>query len=304
MTTKEKSAEELKLPIKRLEIQINNFNVAIQHHVDLLKRHKANIDKYEAQKDWDRRYREHVNVSRILAQLKTLLFQMDALRCHVLDRDIGQFDKLTGNARKSVMSAVEEYMELQLNVPPSPPLPEAESSTANENETEDGPLDQRQLQLDEEQEKLERQQACAHTWGSLQGEIHQLHELFAYFKTVIDAQKELVEKAEEQTEEASLNVIEGEKNLRKAARYKVAMYPLAGALIGTCIGGPVGLVAGMKVGGLAAIGCGILGATGASLLKKKQLESQQRSIPPETTNFVSLESSTPSSPNDNSKKDL
>ena len=37
------------------------------------------------------------------------------------------------------------------------------------------------------------------------------------------------------------------------------MYPLAGAVIGTCIGGPVGLLAGLKVGGLTALGCGILG---------------------------------------------
>lgn len=35
----------IKQPIRRLEIQINNFNVAIPHHVNLLKRHKSNIEK-------------------------------------------------------------------------------------------------------------------------------------------------------------------------------------------------------------------------------------------------------------------
>lgn len=35
----------IKQPIRRLEIQISNFNVAIPHHVDLLKRHKSNIKK-------------------------------------------------------------------------------------------------------------------------------------------------------------------------------------------------------------------------------------------------------------------
>lgn len=35
----------IKQPIRRLEIQISNFNVAIPHHVDLLKRHKNNIKK-------------------------------------------------------------------------------------------------------------------------------------------------------------------------------------------------------------------------------------------------------------------
>lgn len=65
--------------------------------------------------------------------------------------------------------------------------------------------------------------------------------------------------AEENAELTNVNVTEGEKFLQKAVRYKVAMYPLAGAVIGTCIGGPVGLLAGLKVGGLTALGCGILG---------------------------------------------
>lgn len=40
---------------------------------------------------------------------------------------------------------------------------------------------------------------------------------------------------------------------------KSALYPVAGALLGTCIGGPVGLLAGVKIGGLAAIGGSVFG---------------------------------------------
>lgn len=72
-------------------------------------------------------------------------------------------------------------------------------------------------------------------------------------------QKELVNTAEDDIEETNVNVKVGEKFLEKAVRYKAAMYPIAGAVIGTCIGGPVGLIAGLKVGGLTALGCGILG---------------------------------------------
>lgn len=46
------------------------------------------------------------------------------------------------------------------------------------------------------------------------------------------------------------------------------MYPITGALIGTCIGGPVGLLAGLKIGGLAALGGTVLGFAGGSGLKK------------------------------------
>ena len=37
------------------------------------------------------------------------------------------------------------------------------------------------------------------------------------------------------------------------------LYPMAGAVLGSCLGGPVGLLAGIKIGGLAAVGGGIFG---------------------------------------------
>lgn len=69
----------------------------------------------------------------------------------------------------------------------------------------------------------------------------------------------MVENIEDNIEEAQINVTEGEKYLRKASKYKAVTYPIAGALLGTCIGGPLGLLAGVKIGGLAALSCGILG---------------------------------------------
>ena len=37
------------------------------------------------------------------------------------------------------------------------------------------------------------------------------------------------------------------------------MIPVAGAVIGTAIAGPVGLIAGLKIGKIAAVSCGLLG---------------------------------------------
>lgn len=69
----------------------------------------------------------------------------------------------------------------------------------------------------------------------------------------------MVDNMEEDFEEIQVNVNEGAKYLQKASAYKVAVYPIAGAMLGTCIGGPIGLLAGLKIGSLAAVGCGILG---------------------------------------------
>ena len=42
-------------------------------------------------------------------------------------------------------------------------------------------------------------------------------------------------------------------------------YPMAGAVLGTCLGGPVGFLAGVKIGGLAAVGGSLFGEIGFSL---------------------------------------
>lgn len=60
-------------------------------------------------------------------------------------------------------------------------------------------------------------------------------------------------------ETAHNNVLEGESMLCKAVKHKSGMYPLVGALIGSILGGPIGLYAGFKLGGLMGFGCGLLG---------------------------------------------
>lgn len=71
--------------------------------------------QYQNQHDWERVRKEHINVSRIIKQLKELLYQMETLRAQVLDVDIDKFDKLTTHARTSIMRAIEEYLGKKLN---------------------------------------------------------------------------------------------------------------------------------------------------------------------------------------------
>lgn len=276
----------IKQPIRRLEIQINNFNVAIPHHVDLLKRHKNNIKKYQNQHDWERIRKEHINVSRIIKQLKELLYQMETLRAQVLDVDIDKFDKLTTHARRSIMCAIEEYLEMELDASKLSPI-----LSKNEDQETEHPVNDNDIQLQVEREDLQHQQTCLQVWSCLQEEIQQLHELFVEFNKIVHNQKEMVDNMEENIEETQINVNEGTKYLQVASKYKVAAYPIAGAMLGTCIGGPIGLLAGMKIGGLAALSCGILGFTGGSLLKKKQIESQKLDTSTSVINLKNIKKS-------------
>lgn len=53
--------------------------------------------------------------------------------------------------------------------------------------------------------------------------------------------------------------------------YKLAVLPVAGALLGSVIGGPLGLLAGFKaVGVAAALGGGVLGFAGGSMVQKQR----------------------------------
>ena len=45
----------------------------------------------------------------------------------------------------------------------------------------------------------------------------------------------------------------------QASKLKSALFPVAGAIVGGALGGPVGLAAGIKLGGLAAVGGGLAG---------------------------------------------
>ncbi|XP_014207057.1 syntaxin-17 [Copidosoma floridanum] len=273
---------DVKQPIKRLEIPIAKFNdVAIPHHLDLLKRHRNNIKKCQSIRDWDRIYAEQLNATRTVKQLKQLLYEMDTLRAQVQDSDISVFDKLTIKSRTNTMNAIKEYLDFELNLPLiQHPPPKVEKQLA------ENPHDNHFHQIQVEQEELERQQACLNTWNTLHSDLEQLQQLFIDFNKVVHEQSELVSRIEDNVEDAQGNVQSGLKHLKDASKYKVMTYPLTGALLGTCLGGPIGFIAGLKVGGLAAIGGGLLGFTGGKILKQKcstPTELKQIEPPPEAS---------------------
>ncbi|XP_023366314.1 syntaxin-17 [Otolemur garnettii] len=97
------------------------------------------------------------------------------------------------------------------------------------------------------------------------------------------SQQEKIDSIADHVNSAAVNVEEGTKNLGKAAKYKLAALPVAGALIGGAVGGPIGLLAGFKVAGIAAaLGGGVLGFTGGKLIqrrKQKMMEKLTSSCP-------------------------
>ncbi|KAJ9600459.1 hypothetical protein L9F63_009229, partial [Diploptera punctata] len=232
---------------------------------------------FEQMGDWEKMHREQINATRLIKQLKALLYEMDMLRNQVQESDLKKFDKLTDDARNSAQDAIKEYLVLNpQGLKPVWIMSRRESSTCRtegkESETQEDQTSELQLQMSKSTsfEELAKQVECAKSWENLQAEVQDVHQLFEDLSLIVKEQKEKVDDIEDNVEVSAENVKEGTKNLARAARYKTAIYPIAGAVLGGCLGGPVGLMAGFKLGGLAAIGCGVIGFTGGQLLKKKQ----------------------------------
>lgn len=131
-------------------------------------------------------------------------------------------------------------------------------------------LMQIQTDFNSHEHQLETRKACLQEFENLQKEVEDLHCMFQTVSELVHDQSESVDIVADNAEEALENVQAAEGQLRRALSYKKAMYPIVGALVGTCMGGPIGLLVGAKAGGVAAIGCGILGFTGGSVLKANE----------------------------------
>ena len=145
-------------------------------------------------------------------------------------------------------------------------------------------LPQLKIEMNLSEHQLKCKEACLMEFENLQKEIEDLHSIFHRLNDAVEIQGESVAVVVNNVEESHEQIVEGEKNLRRALTYKKAMYPLCGALLGLGIGGPVGLVAGLKVGGLAAVGCGVLGYTGGSAIKNKEKQDLEATTDLENKN--------------------
>ncbi|XP_021916917.1 syntaxin-17 isoform X2 [Zootermopsis nevadensis] len=239
------------------------------------------LAKFQQLGDWDRMHCEQINATRLIKQLKALIYEMDMLRSQVQDSDLQKFDTLTDRARKNAQDAIKDY--LVLNPQHQKPVWVTPQSDISANDTEDVTSNIEEETLLNQMsglpveitgsissEELAKQKECLRSWENLQAEVQDIHQLFEDFSLMVQEQKEKTDEVEENVEEAAENVEEGTSHLVRAARYRATMYPIAGAVLGGCLGGPIGLIAGMKLGGLAALGCGVIGFTGGQLLKKKQ----------------------------------
>lgn len=277
-----------KLRYRRLEPTILKFiKVAIPTDLERLQKHLINIEKYQRFSQWDKVHQEHINASRTVQQLRANMREMETLCLRVRDEDSQTLETIISPLKERAAAAVEEFLKVhsqcsevssnhgrtENSQDPHSSLLRSQTIAGTFASIQDSgtSLPQHSVQLSLPLPQIPQDHDAAESWENLEENLIDLSNLVTEFSQQLHTQQEKIDSIEDHVSTAAENVEEGTRNLAKAAKYKLAMLPVAGALIGGVIGGPIGLLAGFKVAGAAAaVGGGILGFTGGRMLLKKQ----------------------------------
>ncbi|KQK82000.1 syntaxin-17 [Amazona aestiva] len=220
--------------------------------------------------------------------------EMEKLCLRVRQEDILLLQRMINPVKEEASLAIKDFLQLhsqsaeelkrQLEGQEDASLTRSATvggETLHNTEVKDG--SQSLIQIYSPLPEIPQRENAAESWETLEEGLIELSQLVTDFSLLVNAQQEKIDRIEDHVNSAAVNVEEGTKNLRKAAKYKLAALPVAGAVIGGVVGGPIGLLAGFKVAGIAAaVGGGILGFTGGKLIqrrKQKMLEQASSSCP-------------------------
>ncbi|KAM6457718.1 syntaxin-17 isoform 1-T1 [Liasis olivaceus] len=276
--------DEEKVNLRRLEPAIQKFiKVAIPTDLERLRKHQINIEKYQRCRLWDKLHEEHINAGRTVQQLRANIREMENLCTRVRKEDILTLQRMIDPVKDEASLAIKEFLQLHSESAKvlerqfgeqeaSSQAPLARSATVGAEtfcDAEDG--GNSPIQVFSPLPEIPQDQNAAESWEILEEDLIELSNLVTEFSLLVNSQQEKVDQIEDNVSAAVANVEEGTKSLSKAATYKLAALPVAGALLGGIVGGPIGLLAGFKVAGLAAaLGGGVLGFTGGKLIQRKK----------------------------------
>ncbi|MCI4391346.1 hypothetical protein PGIGA_G00133090 [Pangasianodon gigas] len=274
--------EEGKLTLRRLEGPIQKFiKVVIPTDLERLHKHQHNIEKFHRNSQWDKLHQEHINASRTVQQLRSNLREMEKLCQRVRSSEAPALEKLVQPIRERASVATQDFLRLHSDSVNHPgPHPQQTDSTDTHAASDsafseedvggaESPVTQFQVHLP----AIPAEQNAAESWDSLEEDLLELNGLVTEFCSLVHAQQEKIDSIEANVSAAAANVEEGTHSLGKAARSSLAVLPVAGAVVGTVLAGPLGLLAGFKVAGVAAaVGGGLLGFAGGNLIQRKKKE--------------------------------
>lgn len=262
---------EQKVPYRRLENAVLKFTkVVIPTDLERLKNHQLNIEKYRKCKAWDQLHKEHINAGRTVQQLRANIKEMETLFLKVRNEDIQTLTTVLQPVKKMALDSISDFLELHSKSVENLLINEKSLCEEQNSISKEVCIKDSESQIDAPFLQIQ-DQIASESWNSLEKDLLDLNEIVNEFSHLVYTQQEKIDSIEDHVNTAAVNVEEGTKNLGKALQYKLSVLPAAGALIGSIVGGPIGLLAGFKVAGIAAaIGGGFLGFTGGKMIQRKK----------------------------------
>ncbi|XP_067687314.1 syntaxin-17-like [Haliotis asinina] len=260
-----------KYEIKRLEPSVSKFLKVLEIDLDRLQRHKLNMEKLLSQENWKGLDKEQVNASRTIQQIKANIREIEKARRQVREEDLAKFDDKVECMKEKAVQSIEAFVAETLptnsdSFRSSPATPECPSTDMNSTSLPSS-LSNHQVQLHSIPDNTE----AAASWENLQENLVELNEMIHEFASMVDHQGDQLDHIEDNIDKAQHDVNTGALSLGKAAKYKAAVIPVVGAVIGGVVAGPLGAIAMAKVGALAgAAAGGVVGYIGGNMIKKRQ----------------------------------
>ncbi|CAN7941826.1 unnamed protein product [Ixodes hexagonus] len=271
-----------KFSLRRVEVAVHRIvEVAIPYHLDILSKHRDNIEKFQKLKQWDKLHVEQINASRTVQQLKADLYELDHVRGQVQPENLKQFEKLVLPIQEAALQKVCSFTELHVpsryhaadictileeSLPGAPPvvaLPEDLTSVAAPSSFP--PKEEQMLLLQE----IPDNTAAYKSWHTLRKDLLDINGLLTSFSRLVFEQREQVQSIEAHVTAADESVQQATKHLIRASQLQKTLLPMTGALLGLALGGPVGMVVGAKMAIGCALGGSLLGFTGGRALQRR-----------------------------------
>lgn len=160
--------------------------------------------------------REVREKKRTVRQIKDLMYELDTLRAQVEDEDLDKFDTQTLSLRRTLLSFVTCYTNLEKEAQVVIQRHQNDGDVLNENCLVNTPQLQVQesvveVRLREAEERLQQVE-------NLNQDIQDVHGVFAELNDIVGSQKEQVDMVETNVERASENVSVGLSNLVTASQ--------------------------------------------------------------------------------------
>ncbi|CAK9304065.1 unnamed protein product [Gordionus sp. m RMFG-2023] len=240
----------------------------------MLEKHKYNLHKYIQYHEYFKINKELINSRTTVLQLKFELNELENLRRNILMDDIVSFDnrvKITKENAILSLQSFEEFIKIVSLKNKISDLTKNEILDDNKvissipNDTMFLLSQSMTQEVHNYKDILEENNKNLQT---LQKDLKEVNQIFIVLSSIVDQSKEKLNSTETKILESNFSTEKGIKNLTQALKYKGTIYPIMGAALGSCIGGPVGFFCGIKIGGIAALSGAIIGIQGGQLIKK------------------------------------